>query len=244
MRHSDDESPPASLRGRLAEVFLPAIVGETIPPLMRRLGDLATIDEPIFGASAGPRLEDHVTKLSHWFAERSTRYSRSGIIVGIDRDIAEGVIDLRQGEKQLSIPIAVVAQRGKNRAIELRVYHATRTLGIERRGPAPAHPQDSVAIPPVAKDVIDALRTHDTYALSTALEHEGTLCDAAGCETERDAIGAVLESGNFTFEPRAVADDFRRCGIECVRPSGRASLVVVQRGDSGLIRSVRIYDED
>jgi hypothetical protein len=30
---------------------------------------------------------------------------------------------------------------------------------------------------------------------------------------------------------------------EC-RPSGRASLVVVQRGDSGLIRSVRIYDED
>jgi len=243
MRHADDESPPPSLRGRLAEVFLPALVDEAIPSLMRRLGNLATVDEPIVGCSSGDQLEAHIKKLSQWLAERAAQFSRSGVIVGADRDVAEGVLDLRDGGKQLALPIAVVAQRGTKRAIELRVYHATKSLGIDRRGPAPAILGDGV-IPSPAKDVIDAMRTRDTYGLSTVLEHDGTICDATGHETERDAIAPLVAAGNFTFEPRAVADDLRRCAVECVRPSGRASLVVVQRGDSGLVRSIRIYDED
>jgi hypothetical protein len=244
MRHSDDESPPASLRGRLAEVYLPALTSETLGPLLRRLGELATIDEPVWGSSGADKLEGHIHKLAGWLAERGARYSRSGVIVGSDRDVAEGVLDLRVDGKQLALPIAVVAQRGKNRQIEVRTYHATKSIGVDRKGPAPAIAQEGMRLPPQAKDVIDALRTHDTYALSTALEHDGTICDATGHETERDALATLIDRGSFAFEPRAVADDLRSCAIECVRPSGKSSLVVVQRGDSGLIQSVRIYDED
>lgn len=244
MRDSSDESPPPSLRGRLAEIFFPALLGETLAPLIKRLGDLATVDDPIGGSSTGiATLEPHLARVVGWFNERGARYSRSGCIVGADRDVAEGVVDLRSQEKQIAVPVAIVAQRGKNRIVEVRVYHATRSLGIDRKGPAPAMSMEG-EVPSFAKDVIDALRRKDGFGIATALESGGTVCEATGHETDRDAVGKLLEDGAHVFEPRAVAADLRRCAVECVRPSGRSSLVVVERGDSGLVRSVRIYDED
>lgn len=244
MRDSEHESPPTSLRGRLAEVYFPALIGETLHALLKRLGDLATVDEPIGGSSTGvAKLALHLERVAGWFTERSAHYSRSGVIVGADRDVAEGVIDLRVHEKQIAVPIAVVAQRGKNRIVEVRVYHATRSLGIDRKGPTPALATEE-EVPAFAKDVIDALRRKDGFGIATALETGGTVCEATGQETGRDDVGKLLEDGAHVFEPRALAADLRRCAVECVRPSGRSSLVVVERGDSGLVRSVRIYDED
>ena len=241
---SEHESPPPSLRGRLAEVFIPALFAESLAPLLKRLGDLATVDEPIAGSSSGiDKIQAHLEKIAAWFAERGARYSKSGSIVGADRDVAEGVIDMRSHEKTIAVPVAVVAQRGKNRVVEVRVYHATKTLGIDRKGPAPALPIE-MEVPAFAKDVIDALRRKDGFGIATALETGGTVCEASGVETERDSVMKLLEDGAHVFEPRAVAADLRRCAVECVRPSGRSSLVVVERGDSGLVRSVRIYDED
>jgi hypothetical protein len=228
----------------LSEVFFPALIGETLAPLLKRLGDLATVDEPISGSSTGvATLAPHLERVAGWFNERSARYSRSGVIVGADRDVAEGVVDLRVKEKTIAVPIAVVAQRGKNRIVEVRVYHATRSLDIDRKGPAPAMSTED-EVPVFAKDVIDALRRKDGFGIATALEAGGTVCEATGQETERDDVGKLLEDGAHVFEPRAVAHDLRRCAVECVRPSGRSSLVVIERGDSGLVRSVRIYDED
>jgi hypothetical protein len=228
----------------LAEVFFPALFGETLGPLIKRLGELATVDDPIGGSSTGvAKLEPHLAKVAAWFAEHGARFSRSGVIVGADRDVAEGVLDMRSHEKQIAVPVAVVAQRGKNRIVEVRIYHATKSLGIDRHGPAPALPTED-EVPAFAKDVIDALRRKDGFGIATALESGGTVCEANGHETDRDAVGKLLEDGAHVFEPRAVAADLRRCAVECVRPSGRASLVVVERGDSGLVRSVRIYDED
>lgn len=248
MRDSSDESPPPSLRGRLAEVFIPALLstdeGASLPSLLKRLGELATVDEPIGGTSTGvATLKPHLERVAAWFTERGARFSRSGVIVGADRDVAEGVIDLRNHEKQVAVPVAVVAQRGKNRVVEVRIYHATKSLGIERKGPAPALAIDG-EVPAFAKDVIDALRRKDGFGIATALESGGTVCEADGQETDRDGVSKLLEDGAHVFEPRAVAADLRRCAVECVRPSGRSSLVVVERGDSGLVRSVRIYDED
>src|SRR5205823_3571022 len=116
---------------------------------------------------------------------RGAHYSKSGSIVGSDRDVAEGVIEMRLHEKTISIPVAVVAQRGKNRIVEVRVYHATRTLDIDRKGPAPAISTD-MEVPAFAKDVIDALRRKDGFGIAMALETGGTVCEADGIETERD----------------------------------------------------------
>lgn len=244
MRDPEHEAPPPSLRGRLAEVFLPALIEETLAPLLRRLGDLATVDDPMGGSSTGvATLGPHLERFAGWLAERGARYSKSGTVVGADRDVAEGVLDLRNDGKQLSVPIAVVAQRGKNRQVEVRVYHATKSLGIDRRGPAPALPTE-IALPAFARDIFDAFRRKDGFGVATALETGGTVCEATGAETGRDALAALLEDGRHVFEARAVAEDLQRCAVECVRPSGRSSLVVVERGESGLVRSVRIYDED
>lgn len=244
MRDSEHESPPPSLRGRLAEVFFPALVGEMLDPLLRRLGDLASVDEPIGGASSGlPALGPHLARLAAWLADHSTGYQKSGAVVGADRDVAEGVLDLRVDGVQLAIPVGVVAQRGKNRSVELRVYHASRTVGVERRGPAPAIAAEH-AVARAAADVLRALRDKDAGALGEALQADGTVCDAAGREYGKRALAELFAAAPLAFEPRAVADNGQICAIEAVRPSGRAGLVVIQRGEGGLVRSVRVYDED
>jgi len=244
MRDSEHESPPASLRGRLAEVFFPALVAETLEPLLRRLGNLATVDDPIFGASSGlTALGPHMTKLAAWLGERGARWSKSGAVVGADRDVAEGVLDLRIDHAQLAIPVAVVAQRGKNRTVEVRVYHATKTLAVDRRGPAPALPVDN-QVPRAALDILAALRDKNGGALRDVLQSDGTVCDARGHEWGRDALEEMFAAAPLVFEARAAADDGRLCAVEGVRPSGRSGLVVIQRGESGLVRSVRVYDED
>lgn len=244
MRDSEHESPPPSLRGRLAEVFFPALVGETLDPLLRRLGDLASVDEPICGASTGlAALQPHLARLAAWFSDHTTRYQKSGAVAGADRDVAEGVLDLRVDGVQLAIPVGVVAQRGKNRSVELRVYHASHTVGVERRGPAPAIAADH-EVPRAAADVLRALRDKDEGALRDALQADGTVCDAAGREYGRGALAELFASRILAFDARAVADNGRICAIEAVRPSGRAGLVVIQRGDGGLVRSLRVYDEE
>src|SRR5437870_573436 len=50
---SDDPRPPAStLKGRLADVFVPALVSGNVESLSRRLGNRATIDDPLSGRAS------------------------------------------------------------------------------------------------------------------------------------------------------------------------------------------------
>src|SRR5580704_6431605 len=120
-----EELPPSSLRGRLCEVFFSAVLTEMIDPLMHRLGDKAELDDPVFGAASN--LDPLRARLGEWkkfLHERDATYDRTITIVGADRDVTEGTLELRSsvdaGGKHITLPIAVLMERRREREVALR----------------------------------------------------------------------------------------------------------------------------
>src|SRR5215472_14194684 len=135
-RHGSGRPPPSGLRGWLSDVYFPAIVGGELDPLALRLGPRATLDDPLFGRSTGmAEIKAHLQKASGWFREHEASYERLGLVVGVDRDVAEGTLSIRIEGRSLLLPVAVVAERRRSREVELRLYHATRNVQPDTRPP-------------------------------------------------------------------------------------------------------------
>jgi len=256
MRHAANNAPngngdgeeiaPSSLRGRLCEVFFSAVLSEMIDPLMHRLGDKAELDDPVFGAAA--KVEPLHARLNDWkrfLLERDATYDRTITIVGADRDVTEGTIDLRTGENHATLPIALLMERRREREVALRVYCATSPLGAKPKGPTHGAPPESTGtIPIVAADFLAALGKRDAEAVAACFEQESSVRDALGAEHARDAAARLLASSG-PLVVYGVADNGQVCALEVSlgNESKRLGLLVLARGDSGLIRSLRIYSE-
>jgi hypothetical protein len=242
MRPAEDDLPPSSLRGRLCEVFFSALATEMIDPLMRRLGDKAELDDPFFGASQGEGLRPHLVKWSALMTDHDATYDRTVTIVGADRDVTEGTIEARVGGQHRTMPIALLMERRKEREVLLRVYCATSMFDIVAKGPTPqadGASRPGGAVPSFAADLLAALGKRDAALAAACFEEESGVRDAAGVEHGRDAAARLLTS---MMSVHGVADNGQACAVE-VSLGSRLGLLVLQRGDSGLVRSLRIYSE-
>ena len=241
MRHAEDELPPSSLRGRLCEVFFSAIMTEMIDPLMRRLGDKAELSDPIFGgASQVSPLKDRLIEWTRFLAEHDARYDRTITVVGADRDVTEGTLELRLDGHTRTLPIAILMERKGQREVALRIFLATSPFGKEGKGPTSAETPVSV-VPSFASDLLAALAKRDGAAVEACFEQDSGVRDALGNEHARGATVSILTK---PLTVRGVADNGQVCALEAtLEGSTRLALLVLQRGDSGLIRSLRIYSE-
>src|SRR5688572_26124237 len=123
---TDERGASSALKGRLADVYVPALVDGALEALCRRLGNRATIDDPLFGrASTLSSIEPLLAKVTTHFKNGRAQYRHVASATGVDRDVAEGVITMNPGPAETMVPIAVVAERRRLREIELRVYYAT-----------------------------------------------------------------------------------------------------------------------
>ncbi len=244
MRHAEDELPPSSLRGRLCEVFFSAVLGEQIDALMHRLGDKAELDDPFFGAAAGlSPLKDRLVEWTRFLAEHDAVYDRTITVVGADRDVTEGALELRLDGHHRSLPIALLVERRKEREVALRVFVATSPFGKTAKGPEAiqAGQVPERTVPSFASDLLAALAKHDASAVLACFEQESRVRDAGGAEHSRDAASRLLTTA---LDVRGVADNGQVCALEVsLGDSNRLGLLVLQRGDSGLVRSLRIYSE-
>lgn len=263
MIDDEGERQPSSLRGRLAEVYVPALLDDAGEALSKRLGDRASIYHPLFGQATGlPALTKSLQRFGEWLTEHGGTVGKQHVLVGVDRDVAEVVVSVRHDGQSIDLPIAVVAERGRAREISVRVHHATRPFG---RFQAPRPPRTSKGDREhvVATDIAEhlaALRLGDVDAVVRTFESKGALIDGAGRTHERDG-GALArhytrilqnEHGANDWVPivLGVADDGRSCSIEYEttklvgeETSPKEGVMIFERGDSGLIREVRIYDE-
>jgi hypothetical protein len=251
MRHAPKDSPdggredlpPSSLRGRLCEVFFSALLGEMLEPLMRRLGDKAELDDPVFGRAAG--LDALRTRLAEWMkflSDHDARYDRTVTVVGADRDVTEGTLEVRVDGSHKMVPLALLMERRREREVALRVFCATSLLGMPARGPT-AGPPAEAAVPSFAADLLRALERRDAAGATACFEQDSGIRDATGAEHPRDAATRLL---NVPLAVRGVADNGQACALEVAMgdaPNARLGLLVLQRGDSGLVRSLRIYSE-
>lgn len=242
---------PSTLKGRLADVYVPALVDGALEALSLRLGNRATIDDPVHGrASSLASCDALAAKVSEAFRALGTLYRHVYSTTGINLDAAEGVLSMTRGGETRELPIAVIAERRRLREIELRVYYAEESGASPpraRRGPIVG--TDFTAVLPTALDpVLDSIRGRDIDGAVGAFEDNGRIVDPHGHRhTRRDGqMGSFLSRlGAITVLVSGTADDGRTCSLEAmVAHGGREAAPAVlsfERGDSGLLRELRIY---
>jgi len=249
---TDDPRPSASsLKGRLADVFVPALVEGKLESLGKRLGNRATVEDPVHGrASSLASLEPMMKSLGGWFKERNATYRHVYSTTGVDRDAAEGILAMTIGGQQRELPIAVVAERRRLREIELRVYYTPDDAHAQKRktrGPlASANPH--AVLPQQVLAVIDAMRDATIDSVLGSFEVESRVVDPSGTwHHKRDnAMTSFLGGlGAMTIAVAGSADDGRTCCVEATITMGSKkdvpALLSFERGNSGLFTELRLY---
>lgn len=242
----DGRGAPSTLKGRLADVYVPALVGGALDGLSKRLGNRATVDDPLYGrASSLASLEPMMAKAAAWFKERSATYRHVYSTTGVDRDVCEGVLALTIDGTPRELPIAVVAERRRLREIELRIYYAAD--GAKGRAPLVGG-SSRAALPTIVSTVLDALAKGDVETAVASFEENARGVDPPGTwHHKRDGAMAswLGELGALELTVGGVADDGRACCVEGTIAKGGGEgapvLFSFERGDSGLFRELRAY---
>jgi hypothetical protein len=238
--------PPSSvLKGRLVDVFVPALVAGSTTALVRRLGTRATLDDPTQGRGASVAgIESMLIKLARTWTDGAV-FTCLASTTGVDCDVNEGTLQIADAV----MPIAVVAERRSMREIDVRLYYALPERTDARLVP-PTFPTTSVdPRAPIAVELLDALAAGDGARALGTFEQDAQAVDVRGVVHDRASGG--LAAWLATFESShlvsiGTADDGRRCCLEIARRDGRpgrhaAALLVLVRGDSGLLREARAY---
>jgi hypothetical protein len=248
---TDERSPPSALRGRLADVYVPALVAGALDALSRRLGNRATIDDPLYGrASSLTSIDPLLARVATYFAEGKATYEHVCSTTGVDRDAAEGRLAMTIGGKACELPIAIVAERRRLREIELRVYYAPEGAP-GRKARSPLLPADSEpGLATLIEGIIDGVRKGAIEQALAGFEESARLVDPTGRGHGKHdgAMGTFLEGlGDIGVQIGGIADDGRTACIEAtVVRRGAApapALLSFQRGDSGLVNELRVYWE-
>ncbi len=248
----DGRSPPSALKGRLADVYVPALVSGAVDALSRRLGNRATIDDPLYGrASSLTSIDPLLARVAAFFAEGHATYEHISSTTGVDRDAAEGRLAMTIDGKARELPIAIVAERRRLREIELRVYYSPEraTSGKKRRPPLTSMGPEL----PIA-DLIDAifqgLRRGAVEQALAGFEEGARVVDPSGrAHGKADGTMGTFFSdlGELDIELGSSADDGRTVCVEAnVTRSQREvvpALLAFERGESGLVRELRVYWE-
>ncbi len=254
-----------------------ALVSAQADQLVRRLGDRATVDDPIFGRTTGmPALARYLEEVATWLSKHDGAFDQVAFVTGSDRDVTEGTLSLTFEGRRVRVPLAVVAERRPEREVEMRLYYSTKPIKGTRAVRSPLLPKDDeVAVPVQVAAQLDALSRADIDAVLASFEDGARLRDAAGethvKSTEGGPLRAYYEKlcavrneggskdGGKSSTGRgagievlkgARADDGRICALEytVVRVRGKnvppqAGLAVYERGETGLLRAVRIYED-
>ncbi|MDP9002444.1 MAG: hypothetical protein M3O46_20320 [Myxococcota bacterium] len=256
---------PSNVRGWLSEVYLPALVAAQSKQLMRRLGERATVDDPILGRSTGtPDLPRFLERAADWLRRREASFENLAFTTGSDRDVTEGTLSLVADGKRIAVPVAVVAERRPAREVEIRLYYSTRSLDGTRAVRTLLVPRDDdLAVPPPVAAHLNALLRGDVDGIVASFGDGATVRDADGVTHRKEGSGGPLRafyerllasraSGQAGVEvlKGARADDGSTCALEytVARAPGRdlaeSGLAVYERGDNGLLSALRLYHDD
>jgi hypothetical protein len=250
---AEDRGAANTLKGRLADVYVPALVDGSLQALSRRLGNRATIDDPLFGrASTLTSIDPLLAKMAARFAESRTTYRHVTSTTGVDRDVSEGVLVMNGSSSPTEIPIIVIAERRRLREIELRVYYASGSTQRRTRTPLVEDDAD-IPIPQIVCHVLEAFRKGAVERVLAAFEETSRIIAPTGkIHVKRDGAMASFISevgGRMDLVPTGAADNGRTCCIEAIvtrrspLEDAEPAALSFDRGDSGLLRELRLYYE-
>jgi hypothetical protein len=221
-------------------------------------GEVVVYD-PRRGEIRGHKMLKQFVRQSHsWLAERHARIETVASMVVGNRAVVELLAHLAVDGRELTWPVAVVAESPSDRSVVFRSYLCLRALDGQRHlrsailKPGQAHPGDVVG------RYQAALAAGDAEGVVRAFEPDGYYRGPIGppC-TYRGAseLGSFFTEcfgagGGIGLEHCAVTDDGMRCVLEynCVRWGShdlppQAGIGIYERGPSGLLTAARVYDD-
>ena len=217
------------------------------------------LDTPLWGRTAGPgTLAQVVKEASEWLKERDARAEEVASTRVKGRIVQEVVLHLRQQGKDISLPVALVADLVPGGISALRVYHSCWPLeGSHRVRPPLLECSGHVDLPGAVGSYHQALREGDLKGMLSQFEETGYAREPAGgeyvyrgVEGLRRFYGLLFSGGGIQLEHCTSTDDGVRCALEynAVRWGQtelhhQAGVAVYERGASGLLVAARIYDD-
>lgn len=245
----DGRSPPSALKGRLADVYVPALVSGSVEALSRRLGNRATIDDPLHGrASSLVSIDPLLSRIAAFFAEGQATYEHVCSTTGVDRDASEGRLTMTIAGEPREVPIAIVAERRRLREIELRVYYAAEGVPQNTKPRAPLLSSGSqIDVSQLVEGIIEGMRHRNIEQALAGFEEASRLVDPSGHAHPKPggAMATFLSAlGELGSQGGGSADDGRVSCVETtIARGGRdaPAMLAFERGDSGLVRELRVY---
>jgi ketosteroid isomerase-like protein len=217
------------------------------------------VNDPLVGEVRGHKALRHfVSRNQSWLAERHARTETVAATRVGRRAVVELLANLEQDGRDVSWPIAVVAESADDRSVAFRTYCSTVPHEGRRQVRPPilhtrAHePDDVVSRYQTALDAGNVDRVVQTFQRDGYLrEPIGPDALHRGTDELRVYFHDCFRSGGgVTLEPCEITDDGERCALEynCVRWGSydippQAGMAVFERGADGLLAAVRVYDD-
>jgi len=197
----ETRAEPSSLKGPLADVFVEALLGGEVAPLLRRLGNRAKLTDPAEGRALGLlQLEPALTHVRERVLAIHAKYERTRLTRGVDHDVAEGFLSFIHNGRSERMPIATMVQRGRAREVELRLYYTPKMMGHTGGRAQALEPVLDVFIPKPARDFMAALADGRIDGALAMFEASGKIVDASGTAHERangGLAGRVRQAVNY-----------------------------------------------
>jgi limonene-1,2-epoxide hydrolase len=173
------------------------------------------------------------------------------------RAVVELLARLDHGGRELTWPVAVVAESPDDRSVVFRTYCNQWPVDEQRHVRPPVLGRGPVQPGDVVGRYLAALAAADAAASAAAFTPDGYLRTSTGRRYGRDGGDGLRSffdrwfgSGGIELQPCAVTDDGVRCAVEynCVRWGihdlpPQAGLGVYERGPDGLLAAARVYDD-
>jgi hypothetical protein len=219
------------------------------------------IDDPLYGRIDGAA-EFRACRATSgdWLAERQARPRHLATTVGPTRVVGEFEVELTQGERPFTLPVAIVVEpASESQGVWVRVYHSQwPLLGHHVRRPPLLDKDPSVRESDVVGEYQVALTAGDADRIVATFEPDGCFREPAGSEYRvcgtRDLSDLFTRffgaGGGITLEHCSVTEDGVRTALEfnavrwgSVEMPPQAGIAVYERGRTGKIAEARIYDD-
>jgi SnoaL-like domain len=221
-------------------------------------GEVVVYD-PRAGEVRGHRqVRRFISRNLSWLAGLHARTETVASTVVGERAVVELLAHVDHGDRELSWPVAVVAESPDDASVVFRTYCSQWPVDEQRHlrppilGPGPGRPGDVVG------RYQDGLAAGDTEAVVSTFAPDGYFrgpfgprYDPRGTDELRSFFTRCFSAGGgISLQHCAVTDDGVRCALEynCVRWGShelppQAGLGVYERGPDGLLAAARVYDD-
>jgi hypothetical protein len=238
--------------------YVPLLIAGDLQGLLDLFGDVPRVNDPRLGWVEGALFAPFVQASHEGLSERHARVEHRATTTSAQGAVEECSLRLVRQGVEVRVPVAIAAPSSNGTLDSVRVYHSMWPLmgahGLRR--PILSAIQ-GLRLPGIVAQYHDHLARGDVSGVVQQFEPDGSLREALGEESVHRGTTALrgffdqrLSRGGISAEGCSVTDDGRSCALEyniTAWGSGRlphqAGITIYERGITGLLAAVRIYDD-